>query len=81
MLVTLCVFVLTLGRVRLFVIPWTVARQALFHPWNFPGKNTGVGYHFFLQGILPTQGLNLSLLNLLHWQVDSLPLCLWEALI
>ena len=26
---------------------------------NFPGKNTGVGYHALLQGILPAQGLNL----------------------
>ena len=25
-------------------------------------------------GIFPTQGLNLPLLSLLHWQVDSLPL-------
>ena len=24
--------------------------------WNFPGKNTGVGSHFLLQGIFPTQG-------------------------
>ena len=23
-------------------------------PWNFPGKNTGVGYHSLLQGIFPT---------------------------
>ena len=22
-------------------------------PWNFPGKNTGVGCHFLLQGIFP----------------------------
>ena len=28
--------------------------------WKFPGKNTGVGCHFLLQGIFPTQGLNLS---------------------
>ena len=28
----------------------------------------------FLQGIFPTQGWNLSLLCLLHWQADSLPL-------
>ena len=28
-----------------------------------PGKNTGVGRHFFLQGIFPTQGLNLGLLH------------------
>ena len=40
-------------------------------PWNFPDKNTGVGCHFLLQGILPTQGLHL---HLLHWQEDSLPL-------
>ena len=34
----------------------------------------GMGCHFLLQGIFPTQGLNLHLLHLLHWQVDSLPL-------
>ena len=43
-------------------------------PWNSAGKNTGVGCHFLLQGIFPTQGLNPHLLCLLHWQVDSLPL-------
>ena len=30
--------------------------------------------HALLQGIFPTQGSNLSLLYLLHWQVGSLPL-------
>ena len=40
-------------------------------PWDFPGSNTGVGYHFFLQGTFLTQESNLCLL---HWQVDSLPL-------
>ena len=29
--------------------PWTVAHKAPC-PWDFPGKNTGVGCHFFLQG-------------------------------
>ena len=41
-------------------------------PWDFPGKDTGVGCHFLLQGIF-----HLSVdrkLCLLHWQVDSLPL-------
>ena len=33
-----------------------------------------VACHFLLQGIFPTQGSNLNLLHLLHWQVDSLPL-------
>ena len=37
-------------------------------------KNTGVGCHFLLQGIFPTQGLNLHLFRLLHWQADPLPL-------
>ena len=27
-------------------------------PTGFPGKKTGVGCHFFLQGIFPTQGSN-----------------------
>ena len=31
-------------------------------PWDSPGKNTGVGCRFLLQGISPTQGLNLGLL-------------------
>ena len=30
----------------------------LLRPWGSPGKNTGMGYHFLLQGIFPTQGLN-----------------------
>ena len=29
--------------------------------WDSPGKNTGVGFHSLLQGIFPTQGLNLDL--------------------
>ena len=45
----------------------------LLCPWNSPGKNTGVDCHFLLQGIFLTQGSNLCLLRLLHWQVDSLP--------
>ena len=33
-----------------------------FHcPRNFPGKNTGLGCHFLLQEIFPTQRLNLGL--------------------
>ena len=46
----------------------------LLCPWDAPGKNTGVGCHALLQGSFPTQGSNLSLLCLLHWQVNSLPL-------
>ena len=47
----------------------------LLCPWNFPGKNTGVGRHFLLQGSnIPTQGSNPGLLCLLHCHVGSLPL-------
>ena len=31
--------------------------------WDSPGKNTGVGSHFLLQGIFSTQGLRLGLLH------------------
>ena len=34
----------------------------LLCPWDSPGKNTGVGCHFLLPAIFPTQGLNPSLL-------------------
>ena len=65
-----------LGRfrcVRFFVTLWTVAHQAPLS-WDSPGKNTGMGCHFLLQGIFLTQGSNPHLLCLLHWQADSLPL-------
>ena len=38
----------------------------LLWPWDFPGKNTGVGCHTLLQGIFPTQGWN-----------PCLPHCRW----
>ena len=44
----------------------------LLCPWNSPGKNTGVGSHSLLQEIFLTQGLNLSLPRLLHWQAAAL---------
>ena len=42
--------------------------HGIFSPWDFPCKNTGVGCHFVLQGIFPTQGSNPCLLGLLHWK-------------
>ena len=54
--------------------PYGLQPTRLLCPWNFLGKNTKVGCHFLLQGLFLTQGLNLPLLCLLHWQVDSLPL-------
>ena len=48
--------------------PHRLQPARLHCPWNFPGKNIGAGCHFLLQGIFPTQGSNLHLLGLLHWQ-------------
>ena len=42
--------------------------------WDSPGKNTGIGSHALLHGIVLTQKWNWILLYLLHWQVASLPL-------
>ena len=41
----------------------------LLCPWNPLGKNSGVGCHFLLQGIFPTQSSNQCLLD---EQTDSL---------
>ena len=50
----------------------------LLCPWDVPGKNTGVGRHFLLQGTFLTRRLNSCLLLsrqiLYHWAT-------WEALI
>ena len=43
-------------------------------PRDSSGKNTGVVCHALLQWIFLTQGSNLYLLHLLHWQVGFLPL-------
>ena len=39
--------------------PYRLQPARFFCPWDFPGKNTGVGCHVLLQGIFPTQGLNI----------------------
>ena len=51
----------------------------LLCPLDSPGKNTGVGCHFLLQGIFLIQTWNLGLLSALHWPAESLPLHHWEA--
>ena len=60
------------SRVRLCANVRTVAQQAPLS-MGFSRQDIGVGWHSFLQGIFPTQGLNQSLLLLLLW-VGSLPL-------
>ena len=57
------------SHVQLFVTLWTVACQAPFH-----ARILEWGCHALLQGIFLTQGSNLRLLHLLHWQAVSLSL-------
>ena len=45
-----------------FVTPWTILARFLC-PLDFLDKNTGVGSHFPLYGIFPTQRSNLCLLH------------------
>ena len=47
---------------HLLLAPWTGAQQAPLS-MGFP-SNTGVGCHFLLQGLFPSQGLNRGLLSL-----------------
>ena len=56
-----------------FATPWTVAHQVSMS-MEFSRQEYWSGFHFLLQGIFPTQGSNLYLLYVLHWQADSLPL-------
>ena len=65
-----CCYLVTKSCLRL-LRPHELQPAKLLYPWDFPGKNTGVGCHVLLQGIFPTQRLNL---NLPHWQANSLPL-------
>ena len=44
------------------LLPCGLEPTRLLRPWDSPGKNTGVGYHFLLQGIFLTQGSNQHLL-------------------
>ena len=44
--------------------PMDLQPTRLLCPWGCSGRNSGVGCHFLLQGIFPTQGSNLGLLSL-----------------
>ena len=58
---------------QLYPTLWTVAARLLW-PCDSLGENTGLEYLVLLQGIFWTEGLNLLLLSLLHWQAGSLSL-------
>ena len=54
-------------------VPWTVACQTPL-PMGFHRQEYWSGVPFPSPCIFLTQGLNLCLLSLLHWQADSMPL-------
>ena len=62
-----------LSCVQLFATPWTAAHQAPLSR-GFPRQEYLSGLQACLHVIFPTQGSNLHLLVLMHWQVGSLPL-------
>ena len=70
-----------LNRIQFFVAPWTTATRILC-PWDFPGKNIGVGCHFLLQGIFLTQQIEPSCLasSAFAGRVFTTS-TIWEALI
>ena len=49
-----CMCAQLVSCVWFFAMPLTIPTRLLC-PWDYPGKNTGVGCHFSLQGIVPTQ--------------------------
>ena len=55
--------------------PMDYSPRGSFLHGDFPGKNTVVCFHFLLQRIILTQGLNLSP----AWQADSIPLRHWGS--
>ena len=61
---------LTCSVVSLPLPPHGLQPTRLLCPWDSLDKNTGVGCHALLQGILLTQGTNPHILCLLHWQAD-----------
>ena len=58
------------SHVQLFATLWIGALHSPL-PMGLSGKNTGVGCRALLHVVFLTQGLNLRLLYLLHWQTGS----------
>ena len=75
--VWLCVYVCVCPVASDSATPWTIVYQAPLSMGS-PRQEYWSGCHFIFQWIFLTQWLNLHLLCLLHWQVDSLPLTTWE---
>ena len=57
----------SLSRVGLLATPWTPTR--LLHPWDFPGKSTGIGCHCLLRMFL----LKMQKLTLVMREIPDEP--------
>ena len=72
-ILSLLLLVIKLKQYLPYSVQDTRANPARFLcPWNSPGQNTGVGCHFLLQGIFPTQWSNPYPLSP-AWQADFWP--------
>ena len=63
MLVFVCVCAHDLEVLSDSLQPYGLQPARLLCPWDSPCKNTGVGCHFLLQEIFPTQGQDRHLLH------------------
>ena len=71
---------LTLNYVQLCLTlcdPMDYSPSRLLCPWNFPGKNTGVSCHFFLQ----RYNLNGVIKASLYVVIDAFELWCWRRLL
>ena len=73
--VCICMCMYSVAKVVYDSVTHGLGPSRLLCPWDFPGKNTGMGCHFFPQGIFPTQELNQGLSAL---QADYLPTELYK---
>ena len=55
------IYCMLVAQLCLTLQPHGLGPARLLCPWDFPGKNTGVGCHSLLQGIFPSQGSNPGL--------------------
>ena len=74
-----CVYAQSFQSCLILVTLWTAAHEAPLS-MGFSRQEYCSGCHALLQGIFPTQGLNLHLLHLLYWQAGSLPPAPWSQI-
>ena len=72
--VCMCMCMHILSHVQLFVTPWIVVSQVPLS-MQCSRQEYWSGFPFPPPAGLPDPGIETHLLHLLHWQMDSLPLC------